>query len=80
MRGAAKTAGIWVAIIVVLEGLTAYFGHRMTLWGAATVATIILVVYALLEFDFQFLQPWLWHTVGGLLGVAMLVGVVAAVL
>jgi hypothetical protein len=77
MRGA-KTGAAWLVIIIAVEGLTALLGQRVAVWGAAVIASLLLLAYALLRLDFNFLQPWLWHAVGGLLGVSMVVGVVAA--
>ncbi|TQS40355.1 hypothetical protein [Cryptosporangium phraense] len=80
MRKAAINGGVWLVLIGLIEGFSFYLGNRVALWGAVVSATLLMLTYALLKLDFQFLQPWLWHTVGGLLGVAMIVGVVSAFL
>lgn len=80
MGGAAKKVVAWVVTVALVEGGSALLGQRVAVWGAAVVASLLMLVYALLKLDFNFLQPWLWHTVGGLLGVSMVVGVVVAYL
>ncbi|MFG1921902.1 hypothetical protein [Cryptosporangium sp. NPDC048952] len=78
MPNAAKAALAWLVVTAAIEGLTAWAGQRVAIWGAITMATLLLLAYGLLQRDFTFLQPWLWHTVGVLMGVVMIVGVVAA--
>ncbi|GAA0233753.1 hypothetical protein [Cryptosporangium japonicum] len=78
MRDAARTGIAWLVIVAGLEGLTAWAGQRIAIWGAVTMATLLLLAVGLLRRDFTVLQPWLWQTVGVLLGVVMVVGVVSA--